>query len=320
MDYVDLADREKGAGVVYANDEFFAEKENLLNKGRAQFSSHTFGHKGQIYDGWETRRRRNEPGNDFAIIRLGQAGVIKGVNIDTGNFTGNFPPHASIEAAHFDHIPTIAELLSVTWTNLLKKSKLIGDAENFFEIKNDQRWTHVRLSMYPDGGIARLRIYGQPVDDPNWLRISSLKNLASLEKGAEIIGSSNDFYASAKNTLQAGRPKNQGDGWENKRRRGAGNDYFVVKLFATGIVKGLEIDTTHFKGNAPAEVMVSGGTSTELLKAPGKIELLTRQIVQPDTLHKYLVSCNELVQAVRVDVFPDGGMGRFRVWGEEVVS
>lgn len=313
----DLADRDSGAGVVYANDEFFAEKENLLNPGRAKFSSHTFGHKGQIYDGWETRRRRNDPGNDFAIVRLGQAGVIKGVNIDTGNFTGNYPPHASVEATSFDHIPTIAELLSAKWTTILEKSALTGDAENLFPILSDERWTHVRLTMHPDGGIARFRVHGEPAPDADWLAASGPKNLAALDNGAQLIGSSDDFYSSAKNTLQSGRPKNQGDGWENKRRRGQGNDYFVVQLCAAGTINSLEIDTTHYKGNAPAEVMVTAGSSAELLKAPGSIELLARQVVQPDTPHRYITSCNQIVEAVRVDVFPDGGMGRFRVWGEE---
>ena len=313
---IDLANRESGAGVVYANDEFFAEKENLLNSGRAKFSSHTFGHKGQIYDGWETRRRRNDPGNDFAIVRLGQAGIVKGVNIDTGNFTGNFPPHASVEAAEFDHIPTIAELLAASWTTILEKSALTGDSENLFEVTNKHCWTHVRLTMHPDGGIARIRVHGNPVPDLNWLSAAGPKNLAALDNGAQLIGSSDDFYSSAKNTLQSGRPKNQGDGWENKRRRGDGNDYFVVALSEPGTVNALEIDTTHFKGNAPAEVMVTAGSASELLKAPGAIELLARQVVQADTPHKYITFCNQIVEAVRVDVFPDGGMGRFRVWGQ----
>lgn len=315
--YVDLADREEGAGVVFANDEFFAEKENLLNPGRAKFASHTFGHKGQIYDGWETRRRRNDPGNDFAIVRLGQPGVIKGVNIDTGNFTGNYPPHASIEATNFNHTPTIAELLSASWTCILEKSALTGDSENLFEIINKMTWTHVRLTMYPDGGIARLRVHGEPQPDTAWLAAAGPINLAALDNGAQLIGSSDEFYSSAKNTLQSGRPKNQGDGWENKRRRGPGNDYFVVQLSAPGKINALEIDTTHFKGNAPAEVMVTAGMATELLKAPGEIELLARQVVQADTPHKYISSCAQIVEAVRVDVFPDGGIGRFRVWGQE---
>lgn len=317
---IDLANRESGAGVVYANDEFFAEKENLLNSGRAKFSSHTFGHKGQIYDGWETRRRRNDPGNDFAIVRLGQAGIVKGVNIDTGNFTGNFPPHASVEAAAFDHIPTIAELLAASWTTILEKSALTGDSENLFEVTNKHCWTHVRLTMHPDGGIARFRVHGNPVPDLNWLSAAGPKNLAALDNGAQLIGSSDDFYSSAKNTLQSGRPKNQGDGWENKRRRGDGNDYFVVALSEPGTINALEIDTTHFKGNAPAEVMVTAGSASELLKAPGAIELLARQVVQADTPHKYITFCNQIVEAVRVDVFPDGGMGRFRVWGQGASS
>ncbi|MDA2962156.1 MAG: allantoicase [Actinomycetota bacterium] len=317
LELTDLADRSSGAGVVYANDEFFAEKENLLNPGRAKFASHTFGHKGQIYDGWETRRRRNEPGNDFAILRLGRAGIIKGVNIDTGNFTGNFPPHASVEAAHFDHIPTIGQLLETPWITILEKSPLAGDSENLFAILSLDRWTHVRLTMHPDGGIARFRVHGIPLPDTAWVAACGPKDLAALDNGGQLIGSSDQFYSLASNTLQAGRPKNQGDGWENRRRRGPGNDYFVVKLCAPGKVNAVEIDTTHYKGNAPAEVMVTAGSAPELLKGPGKVTLVNREVVQPDTPHTYITPCNEVVEFVRVDVFPDGGIGRFRVWGEE---
>ena len=313
----DLAHRPSGAGVVYANDEFFAEKENLLNPGRAKFASHTFGHKGQIYDGWETRRRRNEPGNDFAIIRLGQPGIIKGVNIDTGNFTGNYPPHGSVEAVAFDQIPTVKELLAATWITILEKSELSGDSENLFAITSDKRWTHVRLTMYPDGGIARFRVFGNPVPDAAWVGAKAGKNLAALDNGAELLGSSDDFYSSAKNTLQSSDPINQGDGWENKRRRGPGNDYFVVRLCQPGTVNALEIETTHFKGNPPAQVMVTAGSAQELLQGPGSIVLLARCGVEADTPHKFITPSDRVIEAVRLDVFPDGGIARFRVWGQE---
>lgn len=310
----DLANRGLGAGVVAANDEFFAEKENLLNVGRASFSSQTFGHKGQIYDGWETRRRR-EAGNDWAIIRLGAPGIVKGVNIDTGNFTGNYPEHASIEATSFLHVPSLQELFQAQWVTILEKSPLKGDFENTFEITNTQRWTHIRLSIYPDGGVARFRIHGIPVADPTWIKAPGTIDLAALENGGCIIGSSDEFYSSSRNTLQSGNPLTQGDGWENKRRRGGGNDWFAVKLGKSGSISAIEIDTTHFKGNAPGQVMVSADSADALLKGPGKIILLSKITVQPDTPHKFLSASSQSVSAVRLDVFPDGGLGRFRIWG-----
>jgi len=310
----DLANRRLGSGVVAANDDFFAEKENLLNSGRADFTSHTFGHKGQIYDGWETRRRR-EAGNDWAIIRLGASGIVKGVIIDTGNFTGNYPERASIEATSFPHVPTLEELSQAHWITILEKSSLKGDFENAFEITDPHRWTHIRLSIYPDGGVARLRVHGIPIADPTWIKARGTIDLAAIENGGDIIGSSDDFYSSSRNTLQSGNPLTQGDGWENKRRRGGGNDWFAVKLAISGSVSAIEIDTTHFKGNAPGQVMVSADNADALLKGTGKITLLSKITVQPDTQHKFISASQEIVSAIRLDVFPDGGLGRFRVWG-----
>ncbi len=310
----DLAGRRLGAGVVAANDEFFAEKENLLNSGRATFTSHTFGHKGQIYDGWETRRRR-DAGNDWAIIRLGSPGIIKGVVIDTGNFTGNYPEHASIEGANFIDVPTLKELADAKWHTLLAQSGLKGDTENEFEINDPHRFTHIRLSIYPDGGVSRLRVHGIVLPNPAWIKARGVIDLAAMENGGEIIGCSDDFYSSAKNTLQPGNALSQGDGWENKRRRDGGNDWFVVRLALSGIISAIEIDTTHFKGNAPGDVMVTADSEQKLLLGPGAIVLVKKVASQPDTPHKFICGSREIVDAVRLDVFPDGGLGRFRVWG-----
>ena len=309
----DLANRRLGAGVVAANDEFFAEKENLLNQGRANFASHAFGHKGQVYDGWETRRRR-EDGNDWAIVRLGAPGIIKGVVIDTGNFTGNYPEFGSIEAAAFAHVPSVKELTRAKWTTILERSALKGDHENAFEINDTNRWTHVRLSIYPDGGVARLRVHGIVLPDPAWVIARGVIDLAAIENGGDLIGSSDDFYSSSRNTLQSGKALSQGDGWENRRRRHGGNDWFAVQLTIPGSVTAIEIDTTHFKGNAPGKVMVTAGSPDSLTNGPGKIQLLGQTPTQPDTPHHFYPESKEVVEAVRLDVFPDGGLSRFRIW------
>lgn len=308
----DLAARRFGAGVVAANDEFFAEKENLLGEQRPDFRSHTFGHKGQIYDGWETRRRR-ESGHDWAIVRLGAAGIIKGVVVDTAHFTGNCPEFASIEATALEGHPSVSELDRATWHTLVEKSPLNGDVENLFAITDEHRWTHVRLSIYPDGGVSRLRVHGVVVPDPRWVLATDVIDLAGLENGGDILASSDNFYSSSRNTLLPGLPRTQGDGWENRRRRDGGNDWFAVSLACEGSVTAIEVDTTHFKGNAPGWIMISGskGSKTEI----GDILLVEKVAVQPDTRHRYLVDQPSPVSMVRLDVFPDGGLGRFRVWG-----
>lgn len=310
--FTDLASRRFGAGVVYANDEFFAEKENLLGENRPDFTTHTFGHKGQVYDGWETRRRR-EPGHDYAIVRLGAPGIIKGVVIDTLHFTGNYPEHASIEACALEGHPSVAELHETSWHPLLPKSPLEGNTENLFAIEDNHRWTHVRLSIFPDGGVSRLRVHGVVVPDPRWIRATGVIDLAGLENGGDIIASSDNFYSSSRNTLLPGLPRTQGDGWENRRRRGDGNDWFAVSLACEGVVTAIEVDTAHFKGNAPGWIQVSGGAKVS--KQVGDVIFVPKVAVQPDTRHRYVVKDATPVDQVRLDVYPDGGLGRFRVFG-----
>ena len=311
---INLASRLLGAGVISANDDFFAEKENLLGENRAKFASHTFGHKGQIYDGWETRRRRT-PGNDWAVIRLGAAGIIKNVVIDTGNFVGNFPESASVEATAIEGYPSPDLLESAHWEQILPKSTLKGDFENSFDVASTKRWTHVRLSIYPDGGVARFRAHGVVIPDPGWIIARGEVDLAAVENGSLFIGSSDDFYSSASNAMLPGVHQNQSQGWETRRRRGDGNDWFALNLGVEGNISAVEMDTTHFKGNAPGWISLSAGEEKNLSKNVGSIALISKVKVQPDTQHRFIVDNSSAVSSIRLDVYPDGGIGRLRVWG-----
>jgi allantoicase len=161
----DLAVRSLGGGVVAANDELFAERENLIRPEAPSYQPATFGHKGQVYDGWETRRRR-QPGHDWAIVRLGLPGVVRGVVVDTAFFKGNYPPEVSVEGTSVEGYPTPEELQRAAWVPLVPRSAVKGDAPNRFEVEAPWRFTHVRLCLYPDGGVARLRVHGEVVPDP----------------------------------------------------------------------------------------------------------------------------------------------------------
>ncbi|WP_163505636.1 allantoicase [Fodinicola acaciae] len=303
----DLASRALSGSVVAANDEFFAERENLIKPEAPVFNRYTFGAKGQVYDGWETRRRR-EAGHDHAIVRLGVPGIVHGVVIDTSFFTGNFPPEASVEAAAVDGYPSPEELADATWQPLLRRSKLKGDSANVFAVVPSKRFTHVRLSIYPDGGVARFRVHGEPVADPRLLDLSSM-DLAALENGGRVVGCSDMFYGSPQNLLLPGFARVMGEGWETARRRDDGNDWVTVGLAAPGRVRLAELDTSHFKGNAPGFATLRG------LAGEKSVELLPRTRLQPDTRHRFLLDSAEVVSEVRMDVFPDGGMARLRLIG-----
>jgi allantoicase len=343
----DLASRLLGGSVVAASDELFAEKENLIKPGPPAFDPAEFGNRGKVYDGWETRRRRG-PGHDHAIVRLGVPGIVHGVVVDTSYFRGNYPPQVSVEAVAADGYPAPDELAAMTWQTLVERSGAQGDAANAYPVDSPFRWTHVRLSTYPDGGVARFRVHGTAVPDPRFL--TGTVDLAAMENGGRIVGCSDAFYASASNLILPGRAASTGEGWENARRRGPGHDYVTVALAAAGALRHVEIDASRFIGNAPGQVRLLAADTRGVRGDPGAPapdrgsptpggpptpgggpptlggdtpvpesawrEALPLTRVQPDTRHHFLV--DSAATHVRLEVIPDGGLARLRVYGEIV--
>jgi allantoicase len=236
-------------------------------------------------------------------VRLGCAGVVRRVVVDTSYFTGNYPPEVSVEACGAEGYPSPAELAAAAWTTLVPRSAVAGDSRNEFEVSVEQRFTHVRLTIFPDGGVARLRVHGEPVPDPRLLPATI--DLAALENGAVVTGCSNMFYSSPANLLMPGLARVMGDGWETARRRDDANDWVEVRLACAGSVEVVELDTSYFVGNAPgwAALGYDGG------------DLLARTALQPDTRHRFAVADGPAAEKVRLDVYPDGGMARLRVFG-----
>lgn len=309
----DLALRTLGGTVMAANDESFAAKENLLNPGPADFKAHTFGLKGQEYDGWETRRRR-EPGHDWAVVRLGLPGVIRGVVVDTAWFKGNYPPFAMVEACAAEGHPDVSELTG--WTEIVPKSPLTGDAAHQFEVADGTRFTHVRLRIFPDGGIARLRVHGEVVPDPRLLTGLTI-DLAALANGAVVAGCSNMFYSSPTNVIMPGLARHQAEGWETARRRDEGNDWILLRLAGPGMVHLAEIDTANLRFNAPGEARIRGADArtASLEDESAWFDLLPRTRLQPDTAHRFRLDAARPATHARVDIFPDGGLARVRLHG-----
>ena len=321
--HVNLAARRLGAGVIAASDEFFGEKENLLRPDPPAHRPHTFGHKGQIVDGWESRRRR-APGHDWALIRLGAPGVIRAVVVDTAHFTGNFPAECSVEACAAEGYPSAAELLDPgrAWVPIVPRSPLAGDSENRFPVADARRFTHLRLTIYPDGGVARLRAEGEVVQDPRLLDGRPL-DLAALENGGTVADASDRFYSPPENMISPGRAAVMGDGWETRRRRGPGHDWVLFRLAAGGHVGQAVLDTSCFLGNAPGAAVLRGCDAAETgLDAEDWFELLPRTPLQPDTRHRFRLgpAASRVVTHVRLEIHPDGGMARLRLFGTLAAS
>jgi allantoicase len=322
---VDLAAERAGGEALFANDEFFAPKENLLKPGRGVFLPDKYPDRGKWMDGWETRRRRT-PGHDWCILKLGLPGTIKGVDIDTNHFLGNHPPYAAIDACEVEE-NTSPDLLVNNpglWSEILPKSPIKPGAQNLFSISNSQRWTHIRLKIYPDGGVARLRIYGTVVPDWQHGKQGEPVDLAAIENGGMAVACSDMFFSDMNNMLLPGMPRNMGEGWETKRRRGPGHDWAIVKLARPGKIQRLEIYTTHFKGNYPDHCSLEGlfapGEQIDALTLPDFSwqEILPKTKLQADARHELteLRFQDKSFSHVKLNIFPDGGIARLRVWGK----
>ena len=322
---IDLASERLGGAVLVANDEFFAEKENLLKPSAPIFREGEYTDRGKWMDGWETRRRRT-PGFDWCIIRLGLPGIVRGIVVDTSYFRGNYPEHCSLEATTFNGVNDeglTAE--TVHWVALLPQMPLAGDSQNSFNVEYNERVTHLRLKIYPDGGVARLRVYGEVA--PNWEVIRNRGgevDLAAVENGGMVLSCSDMFFGHKHNLIMPGRASNMSDGWETKRRRGPGHDWAIIKLGSPGEIRRVEVDTSYFKGNFPEscslEACNAAGVNAEHLSSPSMAwtSVLPRTKLQAHTRHLFSdeLSASGVATHLRFNIFPDGGVSRLRVYGK----
>jgi allantoicase len=251
-------------------------------------------------------------------------GRIRGFNVNTAFFTGNFPSHCSIDALDTSRVVTkrLAATEGGPWVRLVEKTALRGDSDNFIAVDSDGAWTHVRLNIFPDGGVARLRVYGDVIVD--WKRITAARqvvDLAAIEHGGLVLAASDMHYGAKDNIIMPGRAVNMGDGWETRRRRGPGHDWLILKLGAPGHVRKVEIDTNHFKGNYPDTASIEScyapGAGLAEVQGLDWIELLPQVKLRPHHRHFFARELRHAgaVSHLRLNIYPDGGISRLRVHG-----
>ena len=326
INLADLASARVGGRAIAANDDFFASKSNLIKAEPPVWIADKYTPRGKWMDGWESRRRRI-PGHDWCIVQLGMRGVVHGVDVDTSFFTGNFPSHCSIEAVDLPSAPNAAlhAVEGPPWTTILAKTELRGNDHNFIAVSDRRPWSHLRLSIYPDGGVARLRVYGEAAVD--WARVAPRGrsvDLASIKNGGLFLGASDMHYGTRGALLMPDRAKNMGDGWETKRSRDLNHrDWAIVRLGAIGMVSKVEIDTNHYKGNYPDRASLEGVLAPNVIL--GNLGGMTWSTIVAETKlsanRRHYYSGN-MIQArgpfshVRLNIFPDGGVSRLRVHGQ----
>ena len=323
--FLNLAADKLGTKAIACSDDFFAEMENLIKPGRGIFIADKYTDRGKWMDGWESRRKRT-PGHDWCILKLGASGTIKGFDIDTNYFLGNHPPFASVEACNISGNPDEKKLTSAEnkWMEILPKRALKPGSQNFFEISNNTVFTHIRLNIYPDGGVARLKAYGEVYKNWNEINNNDEMDLASATNGAKAILCNDMFFSHMDNLLMPGRGINMGDGWETKRNRTPGNrDWVIIRMAHPGTIKKILVDTCHFKGNYPDTCSIEGcviSKDEEKNILDNKInweEILAKQKLQADHEHFFeeeIISKKSFTH-VRLFIYPDGGVSRMRLFG-----
>jgi allantoicase len=318
--FVNLADARLGTKIISVTDDWFADANRLFQPTPAVFKEGVFDDNGKWMDGWESRRKRFE-GYDSAVIRLGVAGSIKGVDIDTSFFTGNYPPSASLEACF---LASGEPDDNTQWTEILSAVELKGDSHHYHEITDKQAYSHLRFNIYPDGGVARLRVYGVPHRDWSTVGDNEQIDLAAALNGGRALACSDEHFGRMSNILNPGRGVNMGDGWETARRRTPGNDWVIVALGHAGEVEKVVVDTLHFKGNYPDScsiqgAFVKGGTDSQIeTQSLFWRELLPSQKLEMHAEHSFAEQIKALgpITHIRLNVFPDGGVSRLRVLGK----
>lgn len=315
-DLLDLASERVGGHVLAANDDFFAPKENLIKAAKPVWVEDKYTDRGKWMDGWESRRRRT-PGHDWCILQLGIPGVLSQVVVDTSYFRGNFPESCSLEACAIEQ--SNVELAGGTpWAEVLPRSPLRGDSLNAFAINDAHRYTHLRLNIFPDGGVARLRAFGEAIPElERSLNTSDLSDLAALHQGGRILDCSDKFFSAPQNLLMPDASTGMHDGWETKRRRGPGHDWVTIKLGIAGTIQAIEVDTSFFKGNFPESCSVEV-CSVESGASNGSCswhELLPRTTLTADSMHRFEIVAPQQATHVRFNIYPDGGVARLRIYG-----
>jgi allantoicase len=328
---VDLASASVGGQVLHCSDDFFAEAQGMLSPEPAMFVPGKYTDRGKWMDGWESRRKRG-PGHDSCLLRLGVPGQVLALDIDTSHFIGNHPAFASVEGLYTEAEPPLADLLALPFQELLAQAPLLPGSQNLFVAKPAGNVTHLRLNIFPDGGVARFRAYGSVA--PRWARpeldaetsahvSSELFNLAAVENGAAALACSDAHFGRMHDLLLRERAPDMRSGWETRRRRGPGHDWVVIQLAARGRARVIEVDTQHFKGNFPDRCAIElidapGARPSDLVASSDWQELLPETRLAAHTRHFFSQELRVTGPAthLRLRIFPDGGVSRLRVWGE----
>ena len=316
---IDLAQSRLGSKIIFKTDEFFAPAKRIINPWPPIFKEGVFDKNGKWMDGWETRRKRSK-GHDYLILKLGRPGQIHKIDVDTSYFSGNHPSQVSVEAC-FNKTNILNK--KTKWVSIVKKSPTKANSHHLFNVKSKLIFSHIKLNIFPDGGVARLRVYGS-IDLKKKFGNNTI-NLTSILNGATPIVCNDEHFGRAENVLAPGTGKNMGDGWETRRSRGKNYDWLIIKCAAPGKINQIQIDTHHFKGNFPDKCSIQGAYIKNIISNKKLIDkskswkfLLNKSKLYANKKHNFqskLMNINK-VNYIKINIYPDGGISRIRLYGK----
>ena len=209
---------------------------------------------------------------------------------------------------------------NIEWTEILSQSAVQPHNQNLFDCQRTKIWSHIRLKIFPDGGVARFRVYGEAQVRKEQFIKGELIDLASVINGGRGVSASDMFFSSPSNLIMPNRGLNMGDGWETKRRRDDGNDWAVIKLGLPGTIRKVILDTAHFKGNYPDQFSLQAANSTNTDdKNLSWQTILEKTPLRADYEHLFirqlLCAEDEQFTHIKVHIYPDGGISRLRIFG-----
>ncbi|XP_055528732.1 allantoicase-like [Wyeomyia smithii] len=358
----ELASESSGGRILFATDDWFAPAEWMLKDSEPIFIADKYTPYGKWMDGWETRRKRIA-GHDWCIVRLAALSTIKGVLVDTAHFTGNYAPKFSMQGAKLSRskeelipergremigtacsqkdLEAMADLGSEDWMTVIGMTQLKpgydATRKQYFNIDGcNEPFTHLRVNIFPDGGIARLRVFGEVQPDIKaMLSGSNLIDLLGMLNGGQCLSFSNAHYGHPRNLIKPNRGVNMGDGWETARRldrppvlktdkqgilQVPGCEWAIFRLCSKGTVEKIVVDTNHFKGNFPDNVKIEAtlldanrtlqSAQWRVLLDSSKLAAHQEHIFQEEKL-QFRGPCNH----IRITMSPDGGISRVRLFG-----
>ena len=342
-----------GAKILHCTDQSFARASNLFSDRRPTFDPNEFGRQGKIMDSWESKRH-NPQDKETVEFSLKNSSNFDLVHVSTEFHNGNQCPFVSLSGwdelnkkwevivskselkAHSSHWFEVPVKLRKNWSKLsisgypdggisrlglYKSNEVKGLSDSVKEALKKEKISVEKCTSIIPKGEEKVVIKPEDLDpkvvDTRWMCINKSMpvDVASAEYGGKVLACTDEHYSPAHLILSSDLPSGMEDGLESSRSRGNHNEEVVVGLKNSCDINHLEFDFSYFLNNSPRDIDVYGEVDGEWIPMTEK----TR--VKPWCGNQLRIDCKPIrTNKVRLRIFPDGGINRFKVFGVPAAS